>query len=344
MEGTGSSVGGMSSGSVDLDPGVDITHLEGRLASCDRQRRFILRRWWDAATAPDPAGLAEAATVAVIPPGHATAETRAPFPVGWERVWSGDQGAHFFWHSASRTACWTLDLAAAADAAEGDGDRDGHVALDQGLDFDDYGDIDAWAAVPPGHATPATRAPLPAGWERVWSEEHGASFFWHPASRLARWTLDLAAAAQALDPPPWLRPAPAASSGLGVPAQGPGADDDDDMEAWPPAEPHFCPDGNHGMLLPSLACEQDAHRDRCPCPTASGAEWARELRLREAWPPALAASRGYQLPRPPRPLLECPHLCARCGLRLCVRLTVIFHNFHVCGECVYNHATGPSLA
>jgi len=39
MEGTGSSVGGMSSGSVDLDPGVDITHLEGRLASCDREER-----------------------------------------------------------------------------------------------------------------------------------------------------------------------------------------------------------------------------------------------------------------------------------------------------------------
>jgi len=138
--------------------------------------------------------------------GQASAETRAPIPEGWERVWLGEHGVHYFWHSATHTARWSLNLADPDSALEArgsdDGRDDGRAGRGGGC-LGSTGDGSA-ALAPPGHATAYTRAALPHGWELAWSEAHQEPFFWHSATGLARWTLDLAAAARAI--PPFSRP------------------------------------------------------------------------------------------------------------------------------------------
>ena len=101
---------------------------------------------------------------------------------------------HYFWHPASQTARWSLNLAdpdSGIDALRGEGRGAGGGGGGPGTNG--YG----WAALaPPGHATAYTKAKLPQGWEKAWSDAHQEPFFWHPATRSAEWTLNLAAAAR----------------------------------------------------------------------------------------------------------------------------------------------------
>jgi len=230
------------------------------------------------------------------PWGHATAETRAPIPAGWERIWSGDHGVHYFWHSASRTACWFLNLAAPDGAIEGGGEAAGAAVL--GLDRAvATADDEQVTMVSPGHATAATRAALPAGWETAWSEAHQEPFFWHPTSRLARWTLNLAAAARAFAPPPWPHlllapPAQAhANPGAGVQARG------QDSEAGDSTL--------HGGAGSGLTMRQSFMLAQL------------EEQVRAGRAPALAGRRNVpRVPRPTASLDDCQPACSPAGRAL----------------------------